>query len=53
FEQYSDPKYDIWRGGRPKGNTYRPWLFRQKYGDDWDPIIELAPLFEETVGNET
>ena len=34
-EEYSNPEFDVWKGGGPKGVTYRPWLFRRLYGEDW------------------
>lgn len=47
FAEYSDPKYDIWRGGRPKVTEYRPALFRRLFGDDWGVLSETLPDFEE------
>ncbi|MCY3972432.1 MAG: sulfatase-like hydrolase/transferase [Acidobacteria bacterium] len=49
FERYSDPRYDLWKGGRPKGIIYRPWLWRELHGDDWNPIVESAAPFEESA----
>ena len=38
FGTYADPKYDLWRGGKPKSNTSRPWLWKDAWGEDWRPI---------------
>jgi len=35
FEQYSDPTYDLWRGGAPKSKSDKPWLWQEAWGDDW------------------
>jgi arylsulfatase A-like enzyme len=47
FEQYSTPRYDLWKGGRPKLITYRPFKWPQKWGADWAVDTELNPEFEE------
>jgi len=49
FSRYSDPKYDLWRGGRPKGIVYRPWIFRKIWGEDWGPVMESAPSFVDDI----
>ena len=38
FNTYADPKFDLWKGGRPKSNTSRPWLWKDAWGEDWQPI---------------
>lgn len=38
FRIYADPKFDLWRGGRPKSNTSRPWLWKDAWGEEWNPI---------------
>ena len=38
FDQYADPKFDLWNGGTVKSNTSRPWLWKDAWGDDWKPI---------------
>lgn len=35
FDQYSDPRYDLWRGGVPKSNSDKPWLWQQAWGSNW------------------
>ncbi|MGI9405228.1 MAG: sulfatase family protein, partial [Hyphomicrobiaceae bacterium] len=37
FAQYSDPKWDLWRGGTVKSNSTRPFLWREVWGEDWTP----------------
>ena len=47
FEEYSDPRFDLWKGGRPKLITYRPFKWPQKWGQDWAVDTTLYPEFEE------
>ncbi len=35
FEQYSNPKYDLWKGGTPQSNSDKPWLWKEAWGDAW------------------
>ncbi len=37
FDQFNEPKYDLWRGGSPKSTTDKAWLWQQAWGDDWRP----------------
>lgn len=37
FGLYADPKWDLWKGGRVKSNSTRPFLWREVWGDDWKP----------------
>jgi arylsulfatase A-like enzyme len=47
FDRYSDPRYDLWKGGRPKLITYRPFKWVERYGKDWAVDTALNPEFEE------
>ncbi len=47
FEEYADPKYDLWNGGTAKLTIIKPQVFVDKWGEDWSPIIEVNPKFEE------
>lgn len=47
FNQYADPKYDLWNGGTAKVMMIRPQVFLDTYGEDWSPIVEINPVFEE------
>jgi arylsulfatase A-like enzyme len=47
FEQNSDPRYDLWKGGRPKLITYRPFKWPQRWGKDWAVDTDVEPAFEE------
>jgi arylsulfatase A-like enzyme len=38
FARYSDQRYDLWRGGAPKSNTSRSWLWRDAWGSGWSPL---------------
>ncbi len=35
FGTYSDPRYDLWRGGAPQSNSDKPWLWKEAWGNDW------------------
>lgn len=47
FDRWSDPAYDVWRGGRAKGSVRRPEMYRAIFGDDWSPVAETADTFSE------
>jgi arylsulfatase A-like enzyme len=47
FERYSAARYDLWKGGRPKLITYRPFKWAARYGQDWAVDTSLNPEFEE------
>lgn len=49
FESYSDPQYDLWRGGVAKGSIVRPGMFKKLYGDSWSTVTKILPAFEEKV----
>jgi len=49
FERYSDPRYNLWKGGSAKLISYRPPLWKKLYGKDWEPTTELKPPFTEQV----
>ena len=38
FNRYADRKYDLWKGGTVKSNTSRPWLWRDAWGENWNPV---------------
>ncbi len=38
FNQYSDPRYDLWRGGAAKANSDKPWLWQDAWGEDWEAV---------------
>jgi hypothetical protein len=47
FDQYNDPKYDLWKGGIAKGSVIRVNMFQELYGPDWSPKTELVEPFQE------
>ena len=47
FEQYADPRHDLWKGGSPKLITYRPFKWAERYGQDWKVDTTLYPEFKE------
>jgi arylsulfatase A-like enzyme len=36
FDEYSDPRYDLWSGGSAKSNSDKPWLWKEAFGADWE-----------------
>jgi arylsulfatase A-like enzyme len=38
FEMHSNPKWNLWAGGTVKGNSTRPFLWREVWGEGWKPI---------------
>lgn len=47
FKQYTDKKYDLWKGGTAKGSVIRPKMFQKLYGSDWRPKTDTLPKFTE------
>ena len=47
FETYSDPRYDLWNGGRSQGLVSRYVLFKERYGPEWDMTMEVGPAFSD------
>ncbi len=39
FDQYARPEYDLWRGGRAKANSDKPWLWQDAWGEGWQPCF--------------
>jgi arylsulfatase A-like enzyme len=39
FESNSLPEFDLWSGGTTKSNTDKPWLWKNAWGDAWEPIF--------------
>ena len=37
FSRYSNPRWDLWRGGAAKSNSTRPFLWKEVWGDGWAP----------------
>ena len=47
FDRYSNPQYDLWKGGIAKGSVVRPGMFRALYGPEWAPRTDLLEVFVE------
>jgi arylsulfatase A-like enzyme len=47
YRDYSDPRYDLWQGGRAKGSVVRPDLYQGLYGPQWAPTWNTEPTFAE------
>ena len=39
FQQHADPQYDLWHGGSTKSNSDKPWLWKDAWGEDWEPTF--------------
>ena len=39
FSQYSDSRFDLWRGGSAKANSDKPWFWQDVWGKDWDKVF--------------
>jgi arylsulfatase A-like enzyme len=37
FDKYSNPRWDLWKGGVVKSNSTRPFLWTEVWGDSWKP----------------
>ena len=46
FEEYSNPRYDLWKGGVAKGSVLRPDTFKQLYGSEWETESEIKPVYK-------
>lgn len=56
FDKYTDPKYDLWKGGSAKAFALRGEMWKAINGPDWKVVIGdgNGPKFTESglVGNE-
>ncbi len=39
FASCADPKWDLWRGGRVKSNSTRPFFWQDVWGESWSPTF--------------
>ncbi len=37
FDQYANPRWDLWKGGTVKSNSTRPFLWKEIWGEEWGP----------------
>jgi len=49
FDTYSNPEYDLWRGGSVKGSTESTRVYKSLYGEQWKPKSEVKPAFRENI----
>jgi len=49
FNRYSDPQYDLWRGGKTKSYTGRTKLVNDLFKTDWEWDKSDKPLFIDSV----
>ena len=43
FETYSDQRADLWKGGTPIQHSERKWIWRDAWGEEWQPVIGYEP----------
>jgi len=48
FDTWSNPEYDLWRGGTVKGTTESTEVYKSLYGEQWKPESEIKPAFKES-----
>jgi len=48
FDAWSNPEYDLWRGGTVKGTTESTEVYKSLYGEQWKPESEIRPAFKES-----
>jgi arylsulfatase A-like enzyme len=48
FDTWSNPEYDLWRGGTVKGTTESTEVYKSLYGEQWKPESEIRPAFRES-----
>ena len=46
FTRYSNPEFDLWRGGVAKGSVQRPEMFQSLYGESWKAVAEVKAPFQ-------
>jgi arylsulfatase A-like enzyme len=42
FTRYSNPTWNLWTGGTAKGNSTRPFLWREVWGEDWTTTYDRS-----------
>jgi arylsulfatase A-like enzyme len=39
FDRHTYSEHDLWRGGRAKSNSDKPWLWQDAWGEDWAAVF--------------
>ena len=47
FEHNIDPRYDLWNGGTGQAMVSRYLLFKERWGDEWEPTMTVGPRFPD------
>ncbi|MGI9577316.1 MAG: sulfatase family protein [Microthrixaceae bacterium] len=47
FEQHCDSRYDLWNGGTGQAMVSRYLLFKERWGDEWEPTVTVGPRFAD------
>ena len=47
FEQHCDRRYDLWHGGTGQAMVSRYLLFKERWGEEWEPTMEVGPRFAD------
>ena len=49
FKIYSDSKADLWNGGKSLQNSTRKALWKNAWGDDWEPVYQYNSDVKKTL----
>ena len=49
FKTYSDSKADLWNGGKSLQNSTRKALWKNAWGDDWEPVYQYKSDVKKTL----
>ena len=37
FDAHADARWNLWEGGSVKSNSTRPFLWKEAWGEEWEP----------------
>jgi hypothetical protein len=49
FKTYSHSKADLWNGGKSLQNSTRKTLWKNAWGDDWEPVYQYNSELEKSL----
>jgi len=49
FKTYSHSKADLWNGGKSLQNSTRKTLWKNAWGDDWEPVYQYNSEVEKSL----
>ena len=45
WQHHSDPRYDLWNGGTAQAMVAKYLVFKEQYGAEWEPTLEVGSAF--------